>query len=117
MRVASYSNANPQPGHVEVAMGRSSLERTGESPPVTKKGHTTAALGPSDLSDTGSDIVGAPGLDEDDAVSGGVHQIHHVARGARHAARVAAGRHAPDEDAGIQGMFLHPDPVPQDCAA
>ena len=49
-------------------MGRSSLERTGESPPVTKKGHNTEALGPSDLSDTGSDITGAPGLDADDAL-------------------------------------------------
>jgi hypothetical protein len=49
-------------------MGRSSLERTGETPPVTKKGHNTEALGPSDLSDTGSDITGAPGLDDDDAL-------------------------------------------------
>ena len=46
-------------------MASSSLERTGEQSPVTKKGHDTEALGPSDSSDTGSDIAGAPGLEED----------------------------------------------------
>jgi hypothetical protein len=48
-------------------MAKSSLERTGEKPPVTRKGHDTAALGPSDRSDTGSDIAGAPGLQDVDA--------------------------------------------------
>lgn len=41
-------------------MGKSNLERTrtGERPPTTGKGHGTDALGPSDRSDTGSDITG-----------------------------------------------------------
>lgn len=38
------------------------LDHSPESPPVTGKGHGTAALGPSDSSDTGSDIRGGPGL-------------------------------------------------------
>jgi hypothetical protein len=33
--------------------------------PVTPKGHGTAALGPSDSSDTGSDIRGGPGLNRE----------------------------------------------------
>lgn len=40
----------------------SSLLRTGETPPELGKGHGTAALGPSDSTDTGSDIAGGPGL-------------------------------------------------------
>src|SRR4029453_12424641 len=47
-------------------MGNDSLNRTGEAPPVTNKGRDTKALGPSDSSDSGSDIAGAPGLDADD---------------------------------------------------
>ena len=43
-------------------MARSTLNRTGEQSPQTGKGHGTAALGPSNSSDTGSDIVGGPGL-------------------------------------------------------
>lgn len=35
---------------------------------VLNKGHGTAALGPSDTSDTGSDITGGPGLIEGDAI-------------------------------------------------
>jgi hypothetical protein len=46
-------------------MGRSILERTGERAPRVDKGHTTRDLGPSDSSDTGSDIVGGPGLEDD----------------------------------------------------
>ena len=46
-------------------MARSTLERTGERPPRVDKGHTTRELGPSDRSDTGSDIVGGPGLEHD----------------------------------------------------
>ena len=33
---------------------------------ITGKGHGTGALGPSDLSDTGSDVMGGPGLLDDD---------------------------------------------------
>ena len=49
-------------------MGRSTLNTTGEGKPVTGKGHGTAALGPSDSSDSGSDIVGGPGLNRDDGL-------------------------------------------------
>jgi hypothetical protein len=40
----------------------SQLDRTGESRPDVRKGRTTGELGPSDISDTGSDVAGGPGL-------------------------------------------------------
>jgi hypothetical protein len=40
----------------------STLDRTPESRPGTPRGHGTRDLGPSDSSDTGSDIVGGPGI-------------------------------------------------------
>lgn len=40
----------------------STLNRTGEARPDVARGHGTRALGPSDSSDTGSDVVGGPGL-------------------------------------------------------
>jgi hypothetical protein len=40
----------------------SPLARTGEQKPVVDKGHGTGALGPSDSSDTGSDVLGGPGM-------------------------------------------------------
>jgi hypothetical protein len=46
-------------------MATSNLLRTGEKGPVTTKGHGTGALGPSDTSDSGSDIRGGPGVVED----------------------------------------------------
>jgi hypothetical protein len=46
-------------------MADSTLDITGEEPPRTGKGHGTGALGPSDSSDSGSDVVGGPGLGED----------------------------------------------------
>ena len=39
----------------------STLNRTGEQKPITDKGHGVESLGPSDSSDSGSDIVGGPG--------------------------------------------------------
>ena len=45
-------------------MAGSTLDRSGEEPPVTNVGHGTRALGPSDSSDTGSDVAGGPGMDE-----------------------------------------------------
>ncbi|MGI9025232.1 MAG: hypothetical protein ACR2GP_06565 [Burkholderiaceae bacterium] len=45
-------------------MASSTLDLTGEEPPVTNIGHGTRALGPSDSSDTGSDVTGGPGMDE-----------------------------------------------------
>ena len=65
-------------------MGRSILERTGERAPRVDKGHTTRDLGPSDSSDSGSDITGGPGLEDDsDSDSAGTGE------------RAAAGRDAP----------------------
>lgn len=46
-------------------MARSTLNTTGESAAVVRKGHGTGALGPSDSTDSGSDIVGGPGLNRD----------------------------------------------------
>ena len=45
-------------------MPNSTLDMTGEEPAVVGLGHGTRALGPSDSSDTGSDVVGGPGMDE-----------------------------------------------------
>ncbi len=39
---------------------KSPIARTGEQLPTTTKGHGIEALGPSDLSDTGSDMQGIP---------------------------------------------------------
>ena len=49
-------------------MARSTLNTTGESKASVRKGHGTGALGPSDSSDSGSDIVGGPGLNRDDGL-------------------------------------------------
>ena len=43
----------------------STLQQTGEEPPETGRGHGTSALGPSDSSDSGSDVIGGPGLARD----------------------------------------------------
>jgi hypothetical protein len=42
-------------------MAASSLTRTGETPPTVRKGHGASALGPSDSTDSGSDVRGGPG--------------------------------------------------------
>jgi hypothetical protein len=49
-------------------MAQSTLNRTGESKPGVDKGHGTGSLGPSDSSDSGSDIVGNRGLNHDDGL-------------------------------------------------
>lgn len=49
-------------------MARSTLNQTGESKPGVGKGHGSGALGPSDSSDSGSDIVGNRGLNHDDGL-------------------------------------------------
>ena len=49
-------------------MARSTLNTTGESRAATRKGHGTRALGPSDSSDSGSDVVGGPGLNREDGL-------------------------------------------------
>src|SRR5450432_1963065 len=45
-------------------MADSTLDMTGEEAAVTTLGHGTGALGPSDSSDSGSDVMGGPGMDE-----------------------------------------------------
>jgi hypothetical protein len=49
-------------------MAQSTLDRTGEQEPDVLKGHDTGSLGPSDSSDSGSDIAGNRGLDHDDGL-------------------------------------------------
>ena len=49
-------------------MADSTLYHGDETPPTVRKGHGTAALGPSDSSDSGSDIQGGPGLNRDDGL-------------------------------------------------
>jgi hypothetical protein len=49
-------------------MASSTLEHDENSPPAVTKGHGTAALGPSDSSDSGSDIQGGPGLNHEDGL-------------------------------------------------
>lgn len=44
----------------------STLNPQGGRRPITSKGHGTGALGPSDSSDSGSDIVGGPGIGQAD---------------------------------------------------
>lgn len=46
-------------------MADSTFDYTGEEPGKTRKGHGVGALGPSDTSDSGSDIVGGPGMADD----------------------------------------------------
>lgn len=47
-------------------MAESSLMRTGETPPATRKGHGTAELGPTDSTDSGSDVRGGPGFEREE---------------------------------------------------
>jgi hypothetical protein len=49
-------------------MARSTLNTTGEGKSVTRKGHGTDALGPSDSTDSGSDVVGGPGLNREEGL-------------------------------------------------
>ena len=49
-------------------MAASTLEHGDDTPPTITKGHGTAALGPSDSSDSGSDIQGGPGLSLEDGL-------------------------------------------------
>ena len=55
-------------------MSQSTLDLTGEEAPVTGLGHGTRSLGPSNSSDTGSDVTGGPGMTKDSPTS------RHVAR-------------------------------------
>src|SRR5439155_5860253 len=90
-RSASRSDRNaqakaPARGHVdcwsiehhakERLMATSTLLQTGEQAPVLDKGHGTDALGPSDTSDSGSDLQGGHGLvmDEDLGLDTGTNE-------------------------------------------
>lgn len=46
-------------------MADSTLDYTGEEPAGKRKGKGVGALGPSDSSDSGSDVVGGPGMRDD----------------------------------------------------
>jgi len=46
-------------------MATSSIHHSPATPPDNRQGHGTAALGPSDSSDSGSDVLGGPGLARD----------------------------------------------------
>ena len=46
----------------------STLDGSGRRDRITNKGHGTGALGPSDTSDSGSDITGGPGTFEGDVI-------------------------------------------------
>lgn len=83
-------------------MGESILERTGEQAPVVNKGHGTEALGPSDSSDSGSDIVGGPGLSHD-ADIGLDRGPHDEDRGGDAGADVGDADLSSDSDAGGTG--------------
>jgi len=60
--------STPPRNHIAEDPAASSLYHGDEAPPVVTKGHGTAALGPSDSSDSGSDIQGGPGLNRDDGL-------------------------------------------------
>jgi len=82
-------------------MGTDSLNRSGEAPPVVNKGRDTKALGPSDSSDSGSDIAGAPGLDAEEAqglLSGTTSDADHNRRGGRRTAGPDIGDENLDSD-------------------
>lgn len=71
-------------------MADSTLDTTGEQAPVVDAGHGTRSLGPSDSSDTGSDVTGGPGMDEG-LSDGQARQAPRVSRG-------TAGRDLGDAD-------------------
>src|SRR5438874_1251102 len=50
-------------------MATSSLFHSTDTPPTVTKGHGTGALGPTDSSDSGSDVQGGPGLNHDDGMN------------------------------------------------
>ena len=52
-------------------------------------------------------------LDDDHIHSHGIHDISHVSRRAGESSHVATGGEAPDEDAFIVCMTIHPDSVPE----
>jgi hypothetical protein len=49
-------------------MAASTLQHDTDTPPAVTKGHGTRSLGPSDSSDSGSDIRGGPGLNREEGL-------------------------------------------------
>lgn len=49
-------------------MAESTLQHDTDTPPTVTKGHGTRALGPSDSTDSGSDIQGGPGLNAEEGL-------------------------------------------------
>jgi hypothetical protein len=75
---------------------------------VTGKGHGTEALGPSDTTDSASDIAGAPGLVEGDVIGldRGTNEDPEI-RGSRHTAGVDIGDAELDSDSDSVGTGEH----------
>ena len=75
---------------------------------VTGKGHGTEALGPSDTSDSASDITGAPGVVEGDVIGldRGTNEDADV-RGTRHTAGADIGDVELDSDSDSVGSGEH----------
>ncbi|HEY5366982.1 MAG TPA: hypothetical protein VIL19_10940 [Casimicrobiaceae bacterium] len=75
----------------------------GAAPPVIRRGHGTAALGPSDSSDSGSDIQGGPGLVGDDGLLPRAGSTSDPDRGARATAGADIGDADLDSDTDREG--------------
>jgi hypothetical protein len=75
---------------------------------VTSKGHGTDALGPSDTTDSASDITGAPGLVEGDVIGldRGTNEDPDI-RGSRHTAGADIGDAELDSDSDSVGTGEH----------
>src|SRR5687767_5958171 len=76
---------------------------------VMGSGHGTSALGPSDTSDSGSDITGAPGLIEGDVIGldRGTNEDADTTRGPFHTAGPSIGDSDLDSDSDSVGTGEH----------
>lgn len=80
-------------------MASSTLIPDGDEAPVTGLGHDNGALGPSDVSDTGSDRMGLPDLADADSTGTG-EQASATGSAPREAADIAVDRVVPPGEAG-----------------
>ena len=74
---------------------------------IVTKGHGTSALGPSDTSDSGSDVVGGPGLIEGDAIGLDRGTNEDVEAGVAHTAGADIGDANLDSDSDSVGTGEH----------
>ena len=74
---------------------------------IVTKGHGTSALGPSDTSDSGSDVVGGPGLIEGDAIGLDRGTNEDVEAGVAHTAGADIGDADLDSDSDSVGTGEH----------